>query len=43
LTAYTLLWLPFGWRWTGRQRSNLWVTVGILAGINLFTALLIGP
>jgi hypothetical protein len=43
LTVYTLLWLPFGWRWTGRQRSKLWVTVTVLAGINLFSALLVGP
>lgn len=43
LTAYTVLWLPFGWRWTGRGQSSLWFTVGVLAVINVLTALLIGP
>jgi hypothetical protein len=43
LTAYTLLWLPFGWRRSGTRLPGIWLTVVLLAGVNLLSALLIGP
>jgi hypothetical protein len=43
ITAYTLLWLPFGWRRSGTRMPGLWLTVFVLAGTNVLSALLIGP